>query len=89
MTPATLHAAPAAEPTMVAVAIAKMDSAASPIAARVAQLRNSRQWVMLPSAEWHAILNDLAGARAALRTQQAIAHRDPAAVDDAMRRAGL
>jgi hypothetical protein len=73
--------APAAvqEPTMVAVAIAKMDAAASPIAARVAQLRNSRQWVMLPSAEWHAILNDLAGARMALRTQQIITRREGAA----------
>jgi hypothetical protein len=72
-------AAPAAEPSMLAVAIAKMDSAASPIAARVAQLRNSRQWVMLSSAEWHQVLNDLAGARAALRTQQIVNRRDGAA----------
>jgi hypothetical protein len=81
VTPATLSPipVPAAEPTMVAVAIAKMDSAAHPIAARVAQLRNSRQWVMLPSAEWHAILNDLAGARMALRTQQIISRRGGAA----------
>jgi hypothetical protein len=60
---------------MLAIAISKMDSAASPIAARVAQLRNSRQWVMLPSAEWHGILNDLAGARMALRTQQILQRR--------------
>lgn len=76
MSPAPL--APPAEPTMLAIAIAKMDAAAQPIGARVAQLRNSRQWVMLPSAEWHQILNDLASAQLALRTHQILTRRGAA-----------
>lgn len=76
MIPATL--APPAEPTMLALAIAKTDSAAQPITARVARLANSRQRIVLSSAEWHLVLNELAGARMALRTQQILTRRGAA-----------
>jgi hypothetical protein len=71
--------APAAtrEPTMLAVAIAKIDAAALVLALAVPD--EPEPDVTLFYAAWHQILNDLAGARAALRTQQIINRREGAA----------
>jgi hypothetical protein len=60
---------------MVAVAIAKMDQAALRIAMHVDATPGEQLPIVLPYQDWHQILNDLAGARAALRTQQVLERR--------------
>jgi hypothetical protein len=64
------------EPTMLAVAIAKIDAAALVLALHVG---DTGAPVTLPYQEWHSLVNALHDARFALRTQQVIARRGGAA----------
>lgn len=62
-----------AEPTPVAIAIAKINGVADLIAAKVPASPNGRR--VLSYQEWHDLLNALAAAQGWLRTEQVIARR--------------
>jgi hypothetical protein len=74
MTALAPPAAAAAEPTPVALAIAKITAVADAIAAKV-PARPRRPAVVLSYKEWHDMVNDLNDAQFALRTEQVVARR--------------